>query len=919
MKKIVSLLLILTLIFSFSLTQVFAATVSDISGKEYEEAATTLMEYGVITGYPDGTFKGENPVTRAEFTVMLIRALGMEKTALESNTTSDFKDVPSHWAKDYINFAAKQGIVKGQTTTTFAPEANVKFSEAVTMQLRAMGIPFTETQGKYWYLGAMSKAGELKILQSSMVVPEDPALRGDIAMLLYNGLDIKMASGKTMREVLTEEEAPEDLQVKDIVTVGLKQIEVSFTNKVDAQTALSLDNYTFSSDKISVSKALLKDEYTVILALENAVADYTECQMGVRNVTDLQGGQMEDAYIKDIVFIDKEVPTVESVVIVGPYNMEVTFSEPIASFASANIMQENGKYLVKNIEMAQNDTVAYIENYNKFEGDVSVEIIGAVDYKGYKSEKATFKATSLEGEKLEVVNYSMTTDSITLYMNKQVKTKNLNIRSIYNVEPENYASKVSVERNKVVIGFKENGVAKYTQGNLVIPANTIADLWDAGNDKIEYAFTLDMDVIPPMVESMERVENNQLKFNFSEKIQKPTAENFRFYQNGQEVYLVQSITTNATEPKSVYVNIVSSVSGDIEIRVENYKDLNGNKGETYTASFNIVDTTAPDFKNFRAYIYNPGAEGQTVVIDFGKEMMTYGKYAVNDLEKYNVAGKDLRVLAQKAKVEMTVSSDNTKLEIKIPSLADDPNGININPSATLTMARVADKWENYTEELVGTLEFIYEKYMTIKSVTAIESNKIQVEFNDYLTTCQPNDIRFTYSGSSALAYTSYDIDTNEEGNTVVTYTLGKAISGNGTYQGNEVRAYIISASSKNQYGQTLQTGIYVPLVDKIGPSLVKDASGSLKAVRDSDTTIKLYFDENIKESTLSTLSFSVEGARVNYVDTTFQDFKSDVVVIHFDPGTATPDNPTVSINGQFTDENGNLYKGARQVTAKKAK
>jgi hypothetical protein len=97
---------------------------SDHWAKGYIEKAKVL---GIITGYPDGTFKPDKPVSRAEIAKMIYIALN-----IRSNTTAtSFTDVPtSHWAYKYIMGLKNQGIVTGYPDGTFRPSNQTTRAEA---------------------------------------------------------------------------------------------------------------------------------------------------------------------------------------------------------------------------------------------------------------------------------------------------------------------------------------------------------------------------------------------------------------------------------------------------------------------------------------------------------------------------------------------------------------------------------------------------------------------------------------------------------------------------------------------------------------------------------------------------------------------------------------------------------------------
>lgn len=109
------------------------------AGAWYSQAAGRLAELGVITGYTDGTFCGNRTITRAEFTAMAARfaaAEGVETTAQPGS----YRDVARNgWAFEFITFAAQAGWVQGYPDGTFRPEAEITRAEVCTAVNRMLG------------------------------------------------------------------------------------------------------------------------------------------------------------------------------------------------------------------------------------------------------------------------------------------------------------------------------------------------------------------------------------------------------------------------------------------------------------------------------------------------------------------------------------------------------------------------------------------------------------------------------------------------------------------------------------------------------------------------------------------------------------------------------------------------------------
>ena len=107
---------------------------SDVSDTAwYAAAVSTLSKMGVISGYPDGTFRPNAPITRAEFAAMIAR---FDETAKSADTP--FTDISGHWAENAIGKAYGNGWVEGSSKTVFCPESNLIRAETATLLNRVL-------------------------------------------------------------------------------------------------------------------------------------------------------------------------------------------------------------------------------------------------------------------------------------------------------------------------------------------------------------------------------------------------------------------------------------------------------------------------------------------------------------------------------------------------------------------------------------------------------------------------------------------------------------------------------------------------------------------------------------------------------------------------------------------------------------
>lgn len=106
---------------------------SDIkTGEWYTKAISTLENAGIIGGYPDGTFKPNASITRAEMATIIAKF-----ASLDANGKT-FTDIKGHWAQSYIELAAGNGWINGYEDGTFRPDKNITRAETFAMINRVL-------------------------------------------------------------------------------------------------------------------------------------------------------------------------------------------------------------------------------------------------------------------------------------------------------------------------------------------------------------------------------------------------------------------------------------------------------------------------------------------------------------------------------------------------------------------------------------------------------------------------------------------------------------------------------------------------------------------------------------------------------------------------------------------------------------
>ena len=130
---------------------------ADVS-ENHKQAVELFAAAGVINGYEDGTFGGSREITRAEMVKLLSVLLGLDKTAVEGETNVTLSDISGHWAESFIRKFVAKGYILGYPEGDFRPDKAVSRAEAVTIINRvtglakASGLPqrFRDLPGNFW-------------------------------------------------------------------------------------------------------------------------------------------------------------------------------------------------------------------------------------------------------------------------------------------------------------------------------------------------------------------------------------------------------------------------------------------------------------------------------------------------------------------------------------------------------------------------------------------------------------------------------------------------------------------------------------------------------------------------------------------------------------------------------------------------
>lgn len=172
------------------------------SSSDIASALEFLKNHDVIGGYPDGTFKPGNVVSRVEALKFILK--GVNKN-LQTVGHLPFKDTNSNeWYANYVATAYNASIVSGYPDLTFKPAKTVNRAEFLKMLLVAMNVQldtnvtsdvFTDVKKTSWYAPYVKYAKDKNLIDSSsnLFKPEEGMTRSEVADVIYRTIMLKMS------------------------------------------------------------------------------------------------------------------------------------------------------------------------------------------------------------------------------------------------------------------------------------------------------------------------------------------------------------------------------------------------------------------------------------------------------------------------------------------------------------------------------------------------------------------------------------------------------------------------------------------------------------------------------------------------------------------------------------------------------
>ncbi|MDI4650287.1 S-layer homology domain-containing protein [Cohnella hashimotonis] len=609
MKKSLSLLIALAMVFGMFASMASAATTELTTAQKYQ----WFVDQGVLKGDPSGNPRLDSTLTRAEFATIVASVGGLKLV----NTTSSFSDVKAKdWYFTAIQSASDAGLVNGIGAGKFGPKLNVTVEQVIKVAVTLAGIKPVDgavvAGSSAWagpYIQAATNAG--------LAVPSNykaNATRGQTIDVAYIVTQLKA------RPVL--DGVTVTVNADDTITVAGKVVGTADSVKVAQGTATAV-------------AATLKDDKTFTYTTAKQVAGTYKF-----TVVAYDGDKASAA-------VEKEVTiggfAVSSVAVLNGKQIAVTFNKAVQEGTSVggvsySLNTANSYFVLsgagnpKSVSLNSDKTVATLTfanfvnllgSYQQFEVKSGLKSASGQAVTAYKQ---AVQLTDSAAPTVTEVTWLGTVPTIKfsepVKAASLVNTVSIN-GSVINLNGSGIGYKNNADADGDVTSIDITGLSKNTSYTL-----NIVGAQDLAGTKFEYSTTLQVpnDTTPPTVVSA-TINGTILTVKYSEPLGKTTA--------GVVYGGVASASGKADVVGGNYDSSASTVTFDLNgwlnganflnssVTISGYKDAVGNTGADYTTSVTITkDTTAP-------VLQTTFVDGNKVVFKFDEEVKVAGTPVLN--------------------------------------------------------------------------------------------------------------------------------------------------------------------------------------------------------------------------------------------------------------------------------------------------
>ncbi|MFC4769471.1 S-layer homology domain-containing protein [Effusibacillus consociatus] len=899
-KKVISGAIAASLVLGTVVPSAFASTqFSDIEGSYAKQFILELADKGILNGVGNGKFDPQGSLTRAQFAVVISKALGLQATA----TTSSFSDVPS-WAVPYVEAVSKAGIMVGVGGGKFGSDDILNREQAAATLVRALKSKVTveETEALNFSDAAAISAWAKKEVATAVkygivagmgdgtFAPQGKATREQAAVL----------GSKFLATVEAEIAKQAVLKVDSVSATNLKEIVVAFNKAVDKDTAETTANYTVKVGAVTkTATAKLNADgkaVTLTLAGGSELVNQDTFEVTVENVKDTKGAVISKTTKSAQVF-DVTAPKALSVAVTGPSTLEVTFSEPVNVAGTYKI--NNGSYSVAPVAATGTNKVTL--NISSLpEGTYTLNVADAVDFAGFKSGTQDLSFTFAKDTTAPTVSVdTVKQNEVKLVFSKAIVAgdqANVKVYHTYNGNSSYEATSYSWTDSKTLVATFNGNYIPVGSATVFVKAGDETNVRDAWGNALKNAslnVSVTADTQAPTVTGVKFVDSTHIDVTFSEAVTgADVAANYTLKDASNSAVAVSAavkqgttntyrLTTAQLTGGSYNLSIAADVIADTSIAQ--------NKLAAYSTTLSVSDKVAPIVG---AAVTNKGdATATKIKLSFNEVMATSGSGSVLDLGNYQLAGAALPE-------GTTVATEDGGKAVLFTVPAQTLNGV------TLTVGRVADVAGNFVSAfstpVVIATDVIDDN--DIKNAKTVNATTVTFEVLAPLSAIDYS--KFTVGGKAAVSatYVNQSVDDGKVNGSLVTVRVADADK----WAANATPAIATTAAGAftTTFGTAAANGITVPAADKTAPTV-----STTKVTGANQITIT--YSEAIKGTSVSLYTYTVANNTVSAVNV-----NTDTVTLTLGTNlTGTNATATVTQAVEIQDVAGNKLAPSAAVTA----
>lgn len=619
---------------------------------------------------------------------------------------------------------------------------------------------------------------------------------------------------------------------------NLKQVVVEFDGIVDRTTASEEGNYTITGALSPVvhSAVVAEDGRSVTLNLVAKFENQAEYKLSVNNIK--AGDTVLN--VKDFVFkpLDNTVPTVAKVEALGNKTVRVHFSEPVQS-AQTSHFKIDDKVVVGSIQTNLNTVIVKLSSALT-DGEHTLTVEGTQDYNNFKTVKTDVNFNVVEDKEAPTVASVVSASFEKVVLKFSEPVEQVIASNIYWMQGASKRAASSVKAladDTYEFTFNDTNKLVYTTDLHVTNVKDYSGNVIDKDTKVQVNPVIDQTRPEVISTSFVKDSNNkQIVIKFTKSLDPDTAKKSANYvikdKDGKVQYI--SSTVDVSKDKEVTITLVNTLKDNEEytLSITGVSDNTTLKNVIlpYTTTLSVKDITAPTFVGATRLNNNQ------LFVEFSEAMATSGDGSVVDAAKYTITNTGVTPNKTLTPASFNVTGDAKGVIISFNDTL--PAAGNIKVKVQL----VKDLAGNYLSGLVSDNNIAATPTATtVKSVTAVATDKVEVEFTRALQSLNQGD--FTVEGHE-IAHSELSAD----GKTA-TFTLKtdlpenvKNAAGTGLLK----LTVVGTPSSVDILGEKVATISDQDITDEI--------AATVKAIAKHDTSgtkIKITFNEAIDVTSVS--------------------------------------------------------------------